>query len=101
MNGKNVFSLSLEKQQRSIVSPVCSPLRDLQPSDSAGLLPAVLPVGLLDLRRVGSQRDLRPLAALWGSVRTSGCKHPKSVRGFSFSGLLYEISPSSAHCRWL
>lgn len=54
--------------------------RYIQPSDSVHLLPAVLPVGLLDVWRLCPQRSVRPLSPVWGRLWTSRRKHPQSVK---------------------
>lgn len=69
--------------QCQVLMKTALPVRYLQPCDFVGLLPAVLPVGLLDLRRVCTQRPLCPLPALWGGFWASGCQHPQSVRTMS------------------
>lgn len=55
-------------------------IRHLQSHDSVSVFRALLPVGVLDLRRVGAQRPLRTVAPLWCSIWPSGCQHPESVR---------------------
>lgn len=77
-------------------------IRYLQSSNSVRVLRALLPVGMLDVRRVGTQRPLCAVVTLWSSFWTSGRQYPQSVRhryktnrtlkghisSFSFPGLM-------------
>lgn len=56
--------------------PFVPPLRYLQPCDFVHLHPALLPVGMLDLWCLRTQRSLCPLTAVWSSFWTSGCQYP-------------------------
>ena len=82
----------------------CSSIRYLQPYDSVSVLPAVLPVSLLDVWRFCTQWSLCPLSALWGSFWTPGFQHPQSVRTMFSScsndqGLTFP-SPSGYEISW-
>lgn len=64
-----------------------SVVRNLQSGDFVSVHAALLPVGMLDVRRVSAQWSVCALTAVWGSVWTSGGQCPQSVRHFRFAFL--------------